>query len=56
LVERVSKIPPERNPEANEVKESAVGGEQMLMTNQQAAELTEPGMGSLSGKGLARYV
>src|SRR5271169_3996136 len=46
LLERVSKIPPERNQEASEVKESAVGGKQMLMTNQQAAELSEPGMGS----------
>src|SRR5271157_2660936 len=40
-------IPPERNPEASKVEESAVGGEQMLMTNQQATELTEPRVGSL---------
>ena len=46
-LERVSKIPPERNPEAGEVEEGAVGGEQMLMTNQQAAKLSEPRVGSL---------
>lgn len=36
-----------RNPEAGEIEESAVGGEQLLMADQQAAELTEPGIGSL---------
>src|SRR5664280_1858715 len=46
LLERVSKIPPERDPEASQVEEGTVGGEQMLMTHQQAAELTEPGIGS----------
>src|ERR1035438_6192250 len=45
-LERVSKIPPERDPEASQVEEGTVGGEQMLMTHQQAAELTEPGIGS----------
>src|SRR5581483_1277613 len=44
---RVSKIPPKRDPEASEVEESVIGGEQMLMTNQQATELPEPGVGSL---------
>ena len=38
---------PERNPEAGEIEEGAIGGEQMLVTNQQAAELAEPGIGSL---------
>src|SRR2546427_1135316 len=28
----------------------------MLMTDQQSSELTEPGVGSLSGKGLARHL
>jgi len=46
-IERVSRIPPHRDPEAGEVEEGVVGGEQMLMTNQQAAELAEPGVGSL---------
>src|ERR1035438_10515645 len=46
FLERVSKIPPERDPEASQVEEGTVGGEQMLMTHQQAAELTEPGIGS----------
>src|SRR5664280_1046913 len=46
FLERVSKIPPESNPEAGEVEEGTVGGEQMLMTHQQATELTEPGIGS----------
>src|SRR5664280_1410284 len=46
LLERVSKIPSESNPEAGEVEEGIVSGEQMLMTHQQAAELSEPGIGS----------
>src|SRR5664280_3614908 len=46
-LERVSKIPPESNPEAGEVEEGIVSGEQMLMTHQQAAELSEPRVGSL---------
>ena len=33
LVELVSKMPPERYPEAGEVKEGVVNGEQMLVTN-----------------------
>src|SRR5712692_7250957 len=36
----------QRNPEAGQIEEGAVGGEQMLMTNQQSSELTEPGVGS----------
>src|SRR5229473_961207 len=36
----------QRNPEAGQLEEGAVGGEQMLMTNQQSSELTEPGVGS----------
>ena len=36
----------QRNPEAGEIKEGAVSGKQILMTNQQPAELPEPGMGS----------
>src|SRR5581483_6464737 len=47
VLQRVSKIPPQRDPEASEVEESVVGGDQMLMTNQQSAELAEPGVGSL---------
>ena len=35
------------NPEAREVEEGAVSGEQMLMTNQQPTKLTKPGVGSL---------
>src|SRR6202521_2784369 len=35
------------NPEASEIEEGAVSGEQMLMTDQQASELTKPRMGSL---------
>src|SRR5271166_238458 len=43
---RVSRIPPQRDPEAGEVEEGVVGGEQIVMTNQQAAELPQPGVGS----------
>jgi hypothetical protein len=39
-------MPPERNPEACEVKEGIVDGEQMFVTNQQAAKLSDPGIGS----------
>jgi len=39
-------MPPERYPEAREVKEGVVNGEQMLVTNQQSAELPEPRIGS----------
>jgi hypothetical protein len=35
------------NPEASEIEEGAVSGEQMLMTDQQASELTKPCVGSL---------
>ena len=35
------------DPEASNVEEGLVGGEQMLMTDEQAAESTEPGIGSL---------
>ena len=41
-LERVSKIPPKGDPEASEVEEVVVGGEQMLMTNQKSAKLSEP--------------
>ena len=34
------------NPEAREVEEGAISGEQMLMTDQQASELAKPGVGS----------
>jgi hypothetical protein len=37
---------PQRDPKAGEVKEGAVTGEQMLMTNQQPAELTKPSCSS----------
>jgi hypothetical protein len=46
LLERVSKMSPEGDPEAGEVKEGVVDGEKMLMTNQQAAKLSEPRIGS----------
>jgi hypothetical protein len=39
-------MPPECYPEAGEVKEGVVDGEQMLVTNQQSAELPEPCIGS----------
>jgi hypothetical protein len=39
-------MPSERNPEACQVKEGVVDGEQMFVANQQAAELSEPGIGS----------
>jgi hypothetical protein len=35
------------NPEASEIEEGAVSGEQMLITDQQSSELTEPRIGSL---------
>ena len=35
------------NPEAGDVEEGAVGGEQVLMTNQQATELPQPRIGPL---------
>jgi len=34
------------NPEAREVEEGAISGEQILMTDQQASELAKPGVGS----------
>jgi hypothetical protein len=34
------------NPEAREVEEGSISGEQMLMTDQQASELAKPGVGS----------
>src|SRR5271157_5420347 len=46
-LERVSKIPPERDPEASEVEEAVVDGEQMLMTNQQPTKLSKPRVGAL---------
>ena len=39
-------MPPECDPEAGEVKEGVLNGEQMLVTNQQSAELPEPCIGS----------
>src|ERR1700676_4402530 len=39
-------MPPECDPEAREVKEGVVNGEQMLVTNQQSAKLPEPCIGS----------
>jgi len=39
-------MPPECDPEAGEVKEGVVNGEQMLVTNQQSAKLPEPCIGS----------
>ena len=38
---------PQRDPEASDVEEGSVGGEQMLMANQQSAELTKPCVRSL---------
>jgi hypothetical protein len=38
-------MPPECDPEAGEVKEGVLNGEQMLVTNQQSAELPEPRIG-----------
>jgi len=38
---------PQRNPEASDVEEGSVGGEQMLMANHQSAELTKPCVGPL---------
>lgn len=38
---------PEGNPAAGEVKEGVVDGEQVLMTHQQSAELSQPGMDML---------
>jgi len=46
LLEHVSKMPPECDPEAGEVNEGVVNGEQMLVTNQQSAKLPEPCIGS----------
>ena len=37
-----STTPSRGNPEAGEIEEGAVGGEPMLMADQQPAELTEP--------------
>lgn len=37
----------QRNPEASDIEEGTVSGEQVFMTNQQSAELAEPGIGSL---------
>jgi hypothetical protein len=45
LLEHVSKMPPECDPEAREVKEG-INGEQMLVTIQQTAKLPEPCIGS----------
>ena len=39
-------MPPECDPEAGEIKEGVVNGEQMLVTNQQSAKLPEPCIGS----------
>ena len=36
----------QRNPEAGNVEEGAISGEQMLMTHQQSSELAKPGVGS----------
>ena len=41
LPRAISKMPPECDPEAREVAEGIVNGEQMLVTNQQSAELPE---------------
>ncbi len=40
-------MPPEVDPEASEVNECIVDGELMFMMNQQAAKLSEPGIGPL---------
>jgi hypothetical protein len=32
---------PQRNPEASEIEEGTIGGEQMLTTNQQSAKLAQ---------------
>ena len=40
-------MPPEYDPEASEVKEGVVNGDQVLVTNQQSAELPKPLIGSL---------
>ena len=37
---------PQGDPETREVEEGAIGGEQMLVTHQQSAELAQPGVGS----------
>jgi hypothetical protein len=42
----VSRMPSERIPKAGEVKERVVDEDQMFMTNQQAAKLPEPRIGS----------
>ena len=38
-------MPPERDPEAGEVKEGVVDGDQVLMTNRKSAKLSEPRIG-----------
>jgi len=45
-LERVSKIPPECNPQAGDIEKRSIGGEQELMTNQQSTKLAQPGVGS----------
>jgi hypothetical protein len=37
----------QRDPEASEIEEGPVDGEEMFMTNQQSAELSKPCIGSL---------
>jgi hypothetical protein len=36
----------EGDPEASEIEEGSIGGEEVLMANQESAELTEPGVGA----------
>jgi hypothetical protein len=38
------------------MEEGKVNGEKMVVTDQDAAELAEPCISTLSGKGLARYL
>jgi hypothetical protein len=38
---------PQHGPEAGEIEEDLMSGDQILMTNQQAAKLSDPNTGSL---------
>ena len=38
---------PQCNPETSKIEEGVIGGEQMLMTHKQSAELTKPRVGTL---------
>ena len=46
-LERISSTVPQGNPGASEIEEGALSGEQMLMTDQQASELTKSCVGLL---------